>query len=217
MAKKQKDPNPETVIVIGPMTFKMTSIASFLKGPNARLVFVDGGLSHRNKLLKKAPALVKSAISIGDGDSSKKKMTIKKTNQNLSDLSFFLKTFSKENNIGRFVFAGFLGGRFDHHLINFGEITLFLKHFDKKSKIPRLLFEDQVEFFPKGAHKLTINGHFSVASLEENSIKIKGECDYPTKKWVKLLPLSSLGLSNIGHGEVFIETKKPLMVFFPKL
>lgn len=219
MIKNEKHPlnHKLTFLVIGPMPFSMKSIAPLLKDENTRLVFIDGGLIHKGKLLKKAPLLYKESISVGDGDSSKKQMTITKIDQNLSDLSFFLKTFSRQNNIGRFVFAGFLGGRVDHEVVNFGEMILYIKSWKKKSPLPRLCFEDKVEFLAAGRHEFWIDGIFSVASLEDNHIKVSGECAYQAKKWLKIGPLSSRGLSNQGQGKVVIQTKKPLMVFFPGL
>lgn len=219
MIKKQKHPpkKEETVLAIGPMPFAMKSILKALKDKDTRVVFVDGGLVHREKLLKKAPLLIKNAISLGDGDSSKRPMTIKKTDQNISDLSFFLKTFSRKSNIGRFLFAGFLGGREDHQVFNLGELIHFIENHPKKKELPRFLFEDKIEFLPKGVHQLSVHGTFSIASLSPNKIKITGECQYQSKTWIVLYPLSSRGVSNVGSGIVTIETKKAVMVFYPKL
>lgn len=215
MIKKQKHPliGGKTVVIVGPRPFSLRALLPFLKDPETELVFVDGGLVHKDRLLKKAPALTKKALSLGDGDGSKRPMDLKKIDQNLSDFSFFLKTYTKKPGIKTFYFAGFLGGRLDHELMNLGESAHFLKG---KKNPPRFLFEDRIEVLPAGGHHFTLQGTFSVALFEKGEVKISGLCAYPTKGWVKLAPFSSRGLSNRGHGEVFIQCKKPLALFLPR-
>ncbi|MEA9356508.1 hypothetical protein SHI21_09850 [Bacteriovorax sp. PP10] len=211
MTKKQKHSEklPTTIIVVGPTSFKWKVLTPFLKRAQVKLFFVDGGLIHQEKFQKKAPLLIKKAESIGDGDSSKKPMTMFKDDQNLSDLSYCLNLMSKETHIQTFLFVGFLGGRLDHQFFNLGEISRFTKTTDAQ-----ILLEDKIEFFPKGKIDVEIQGIFSLGSFEDNQIKIKGACLYKSKNWLKLPTLSSRGLSNVGSGKIEIESKSPLAVFY---
>lgn len=211
MTKKQKHPEklPATIIIVGPTSFKWKVLTPFLKRAQVKLFFVDGGLIHQKKFQKKAPLLTKKAQSIGDGDSSKKQMTMFKADQNLSDLSYCLNIMSKESPIETFLFVGFLGGRLDHQFINLGEISRFTK-----TTTAQILLEDKVEFFPKGKINVEIQGIFSLGSFEDNEIKIKGACLYKSRNWLKLPTLSSRGLSNVGSGKIEIESKSPLAIFY---
>lgn len=211
MMKKQKHPEklPFTYIIVGPTSFKWKVLTPFLRLSHVKLFFIDGGLIHQQKFQKKAPLLNKTSQSIGDGDSSKKRMNILKTDQNLSDLSYCLNLMSKKKNVGTFLFVGFLGGRIDHQFFNLGEISRFTK-----TTHAQILLEDKIEFFPKGKINLEIQGIFSVGSFEDNQIKIKGACLYKSRNWLKLPTLSSRGLSNVGSGKIEIESKSPLAIFY---
>ena len=217
--KKQKHPEIEikstikdrikvskTCIVVGPMPFKTPKLKA-LKG--ADLIFIDGGLKHLNKF-KKA-----SFSTYGDGDSSQKPMDLKKTNQNLSDLAFFFKEAAKKNNLKKYdqyLLLGFLGGRVDHELINFGEIARFMLHFKSSDKV-KVMLEDKIEFFPKGVSEFSISGTFSLVSFEPCDLKIDGLCSYKSRNTIKLLPLSSRGLSNVGSGLIKIQNSAPIALF----
>lgn len=211
MTKKQKHPLKGTItyIIVGPTPFKWKTLTPFLKQENVKILFVDGGLIHQSKFQKKAPQLCKEAISIGDGDSSKKPMMLLKTNQNLSDLSYCLHFLSKQKNVKTCVFLGFLGGRIDHQFFNLGEIS----RFQKKSRA-KMLLDDKIEFFPQGKSTLEIYGRFSLGSFQDNKIKITGACLYKSKKWLLLPVLSSRGLSNVGDGLIEIESLTPFAVFY---
>lgn len=211
MMKKQKNSknSPVTYIIVGPTAFKWKVLTPYLKLSNIKLLFVDGGLTHLDKFQKKVPTLSKNAQSVGDGDSSNKRMNLYKDDQNLSDLSYCLNLISKDKSAGTFLFVGFLGGRLDHQFFNLGEISRFATKVKAK-----IMMDDQVEFFPKGRLSLEIHGTFSLGSFEETQIKIDGDCLYKTRKWLTLPVLSSRGLSNIGSGKIEIETKSPLAVFY---
>lgn len=211
MTKKQKHSEklPMTIIIVGPTSFKWKILTPFLKRTHVKLFFVDGGLIHKEKFQKKAPFLTKKAETIGDGDSSKKRMTMLKEDQNLSDLSYCLNMMNKEVDVETFLFVGFLGGRLDHQFFNLGEISRFTK-----TTSAQILLEDKIEFFPKGKFNVEIQGIFSLGSFEDNQIKIKGACLYKTRNWLKLPTLSSRGLSNVGSGKIEIESKSPLAVFY---
>lgn len=207
MAKKQKPTEKfETAIIVGPMPFAQKKIKTSWKG---QLIFIDGGLIHQKKFVKKTPNLAKNAFSVGDGDApSKTSLSIKKQSQNLSDLAFCLERLQKEKGLEKIILLGFLGGRGDHELFNLGEIYSFVQ----KNKNIRAYLEDKIEFFPPGKHSLSLHGTFSVASLSPNEIKLTGDCRYQLKKWTKLSTLSSLGLSNEASGEIIIQCKEALMI-----
>lgn len=211
MMKKQKHSQKplSTYIIVGPTSFKWKVLTPYLKNADVKLVFVDGGLIHHKKFLLKAPLLVKNSCSIGDGDSSKKPMSMLKTDQNLSDLSYCLKFLGKQKQVGTFMFVGFLGGRLDHQFFNLGEISRFMK----KNRA-QVVLEDRIEFLPKGKKTLEIQGLFSVGSFEDAQIKIDGACLYKSKKWLPLPVLSSRGLSNVGSGKIDIESTSPLAIFY---
>ncbi|MBY0415484.1 MAG: hypothetical protein K2Q18_15030 [Bdellovibrionales bacterium] len=221
MMKKEKHPNTDpkttlcTYIVIGPMPFPWKAFKRHLKDPKKyskiKLFFVDGGHVHFEKLKKEAPFLIESAVTVGDGDSTKVPMILKKKDQNLSDLAFFLGEMLKVKGIGSLYFLGFLGGRLDHELFNLGEIARFVEKTPAKST-PKITLNDTVEFLNSGTHLLDIDTLFSLASFTPNKIKIQGRCLYKLLKWTPLPVLSSLGLSNFGSGPVKIETKRPLAV-----
>lgn len=211
MTKKQKHSQklPTTIIIVGPTSFKWKVLTPFLKREHVKIFFVDGGLIHHEKFQLKVPALTKTAQSIGDGDSSNKRMTMFKSDQNLSDLSYCLNIIGKEAQVETFLFVGFLGGRIDHQFFNLGEISRFTK-----TTKAQILLEDKIEFFSKGIIHLEIQGVFSLGSFEDNQVKIKGACLYKSSNWLKLPTLSSRGLSNVGSGKIEIESKSPLAVFY---
>ncbi|MBC7429071.1 MAG: hypothetical protein H7336_10695 [Bacteriovorax sp.] len=213
MTKKQKHPekNLQTLIIVGPMKFPWKVLKNFLSVPDVRLIFIDGGSVHAEKFRKKTPHLLKQAVFAGDGDSSKRAMTLKKTSQNSSDLAFVLSKLKGNSAPEICLMAGFLGGRIDHQLFNLGEIALYLKDFAKHNA-PLIQVDDKIVFVGAGTHTAFFQGRFSLASFESNQIKITGDCDYKSKNWLSIPPLSSRGVSNLGFGEIKIETKKPLAI-----
>ncbi len=213
MTKKQKHPEKSagTLIIVGPMPFPVSALKSYITEADVGLIFIDGGLVHAKKFQKKAPHLYKSSTSIGDGDSSKKKMTIKKKSQKSSDLAFLLSKLTGKLAPTRCLFVGFLGGRIDHELCNLGEIALYLKQF-QEFNAPLIQLDNKIIFLGKGTHHAHIHGTFSLASFETNKIKLTGECEYKATSWLEMPPLSSRGVSNIGYGEILIETKRPLAI-----
>ena len=185
---------------------------------DTQIIFVDGGLNHKDKFQKKVPQYLKSSISIGDGDSALTKMQLQKTNQNLSDLAFFLQRGKAiAQKAESFSFVGFLGGnpsstnRLDHLLFNISEISAFRKSLNPKNKI-LIKMDNEVFFFAPGIHEIEINSRFSFMSFDTNIVKITGECEYKVLKKTSIAPLSSKGLSNIGHGFVKFEASHPFFL-----
>jgi hypothetical protein len=209
----------EHFIIVGPMPFKWTDLPFNGNPKNTLVIFVDGGLTHFKTFQKKANPFLQSSISLGDGDSSPKKMQILKSDQDLSDLAFCLKMVKPiGKNAKSFCFVGFLGtkntpsNRLDHLLFNISEIFTFVKTM-KFSGNPIIKMENEVSFFKKGAHKIRIHSLFSFMSLEKSTLKLSGKCLYKTTS-LSVAPLSSRGLSNLGSGVVSIESTKTFFLIF---
>lgn len=213
MTKKLKHPEKisKTLIIVGPMPFPWSALKDSLNHPEVQLIFIDGGLVHADKFMSKLPHLMKTMITAGDGDSSKKSMTLSKSSQNFSDLAFLLSKLTGKSRPARCLLVGFLGGRIDHQLFNFGEIALYLKKFTKLDA-PHIQMDKNIVFIAAGIYQASIKGIFSLASFEDNQIKITGSCQYQAKTWLKLPPASSRGVSNVGYGEIRIESKRPLAI-----
>jgi thiamine pyrophosphokinase len=114
---------------------------------------------------------------MGDGDSSEIPMTVKKYNQNNSDLAFVLSRYKGRKAPEVALLVGFLGGRIDHQLFNLGEIALYLKQFTKNNA-PVIQLDDKIVFVGTGTHSADFKGIFSLASFEANQIKVLGKCKY---------------------------------------
>jgi len=112
---------------------------------------------------------------------------------------------------------GFLGGRRDHELLNFGECLHFLED-HPRSQISFYEGNGQlaVKCLGAGAWNFHRKGIFSLASMKEVILKMTGACEYPICSEITLNPFSSMGLSNMGQGDIHLLTQGPLMVFFPE-
>ena len=165
------------------------------------VIFVDGGGDYR---------IQKTGISVGDGDSAISEMDVKLNySKDYSDLAFVLNYLPRQ--LKKIYFHGFLGGRRDHELMNLAEIHRFLQ--GKNST--RVSMEDNVLAFSAGDYEFEINGLFSVFLFADTTVEIAGDCEYPTNKGKKIIPLSSHGLSNIGKGMVNLKCNGPVFIFKP--
>ena len=82
----------------------------------------------------------------------------------------------------------------------------------------KFLFDQSFICFPPGHHNVRLNRTFSLFVLEEAKITISGQVKYPLTNPTKVHPLSSQGLSNISHGEFFIQSDKPVFLYLaPKV
>ena len=191
---------------------EVTLVGPLLTKPPEKLnhpfIYVDRGTHFRESIRKLA---VKGYydISVGDGDSSILPLDINlPKDKDYSDLKFALDLLP--NTIKRVNLWGFLGGRRDHELLNFGAIhNCLVKSF------PDTLFsfEDTVFGKNKGILKIDIKGTFSLVLFQKTEVKIEGNCQYKLPNFREILPLSSHGLSNFGNGEVIIEAKAPFFLF----
>lgn len=133
-----------------------------------------------------------------------------------SDLALAFAFFT-EHLLYKFHLWGFLGGRRDHELFNLGEAMHFLEEHPEA----HIIFYDErgLETFHllgAGLWKFHHIGPFSLGSLKKVAVKLTGNCQYPIPRFRNLLPLSSFGLSNVGAGEVVIESEGPVFVHFPE-
>lgn len=203
-------------IIIGPCPFPISKLkAELLKISNLSsgiLIFVDGGLRHRDKIIKIFPDKKFTSISIGDNDSSLEMLDVFKKDQDVSDLSFLLEWISVLTpRIATMSLWGFLGttSRYDHLLANLGEISRFSLHRNAKKSLINM--EHKVYFLQKGKYVFSSRKSFSLMAIKPVQITIRGNCAYPFKGHLK--PLSSRGLSNQGMGEFEIHTSGPLIFF----
>lgn len=202
----------EHFVVIGPRKFNYKLISRARFAPRTLLLYIDGGLNHRaqlekNKLIKNIPFL-----GVGDNDSTHFSCDIVKKEQDSSDLCFALNLIRRHAALVKSVeFFGFIEGkRVDHFLFNLGEIDQFCRELPQK-KGTKIHIESKLHFFPAGSHELSVQGLFSIITLASGQINLAGACAYPFEG--KLPPLSSQGLSNIGHGKISIRSKKRFIIF----
>ncbi len=191
------------VTLIGPM-----SVAADVLGLQERelqepLIWVDGGINHRRG---------KAGFSIGDGDSCAWKLDqYLETDKDYSDLAYTLNRLSKQ--FTDILLLGFLGGRRDHELFNLGEAHSFLC----AASVPtRIRFDSGIDGYSKGEWAFHVYTLFSLWVLEAATVKLVGACKYQLRTPTEIAPLSSLGLSNIGTGEINLLTTGPAFIFKPE-
>lgn len=184
--------------IIGPFF----DLSSPLQDP---VIFVDGGAQFRSGTM---------GLSVGDGDSTTISMDQKlNAEKDFSDLSFVLENISDE--FTKIDLLGFLGHRNDHQLMNWAEVHRFLKVKTIKQAFVR--FDNKIVVVACGSWKVNIHGIFSLFSFEPNKISLSGPCDYPIHAEDNFKPLSSQGLSNVGHGEISLTVTSPLFIFSDSL
>lgn len=156
---------------------------------------------------------------VGDGDSCESKIHCANIypfsiNKNLSDFALGLSLFESYPN--KIHLWGFIGGRVDHELFNYGEALRFLE----MAPNTELIFYNQqgnihARCYGKGEREIEIRGTFSLVSTKTIKITLTGECIFQLEKETELPPLSSLGLSNKGQGSVELKNNGAVMVLFP--
>src|SRR3982750_1407403 len=101
------------ISVVGPMLNRVFT-------PSAPTIFVDGGTQFRPVGEKNNPI----RISVGDGDSGGINLDVLLPKEkDYSDLAFVLSNLPPT--VRHVELIGFLGGRRDHELFNFGEVHKF--------------------------------------------------------------------------------------------
>ena len=191
-----KYPYHKNITLIGPRYEGPVRSESFVEP----VLFVDGGTHFRQG---------KEGYSLGDGDSYQGLLdTTLAQQKDFSDLAFALHSLSP--NFTSLALLGFLGGRRDHELFNFGEVHHFVR---QRSPGTKVRFDQEVMVFSAGEWTFPLHGLFSLATLETTSFSMFGECEYPVLQATELKPLGSLGLSNFGQGLVTIRCSGPMLLF----
>lgn len=202
------DAGGHRLVLVGPVM-----VAPLLAGDLARLgladvaqVAVDGGIEYA----------LKPVLWAGDGDSSSSSPSgtpvAFKASQDETDLRFCLNGVRgwKWQELHLF---GFLGGRRDHELANFGEIHAELQI--RADFTAAIFYDDKLEpavrFFRTGSHRVNISAAFSLLALEAAVADISGDCDYAASG-AALPLLSGRGISNKGRGMVDITCTAPFMI-----
>lgn len=218
--KKKTLPLYSQAFVLGPMKINYPLLKRRLKaidGP-VTIFFVDAGTKHKEKIQAFNLPHLTLSLSFGDGDSSQKLgIDIYKTNQNLSDLSFICQWFLKQKKLKSLIFLGFSRGRLDHQLANLGEINQMVTQ-RAQLELPNIemVLDNEITFYPPGVHSLFIEEKFSIMSLENNVLKLTGDCDFKLKVPTLTFALSSRTLSNVGRGQIKIEAQKSFMIIRSK-
>lgn len=203
------------ILILGPLEINQKALIKAINDLDPHLIiFVDGGYKHKAKIPKKYNA----SVSIGDGDSIAKKDIMKidillEKDKNFSDLQFALNAVGKlKAKIDEVLILGFTSkkfeSRYDHLLFNLGAISRFSAKINRSINLDNTYF-----FFPKGRSTFTHKGQFSLISFKSNVVKLTGICEYKLTKWTRLRPLDSLGLSNVGHGKIEVESKHEILFY----
>lgn len=189
----------DQVFVVGPLLQAHTYV------PTGPTIYVDGGTQFRPiGGGERFPSVI-----VGDGDSGATDLDVAlPRKKDFSDLAFVF--HSLPATVRHVELLGFLGGRRDHELINYGEANLFLR---SKKEFTTVRFDQSIIAFAGGSLKFEASGTFSVAVFEKAAIKITGAVKYPLSRSTRIRPASSLGLSNEGRGTVVIECNKPCFLF----
>jgi len=171
--------------------------------------FIDGGIKHKHKFSN-------PKFSFGDGDSSNAPLdTLLEQDKDYSDYLFTLeKTIDLDSQIS---LHGLYGKRVDHQLAIIGDTLSLLNKYPNKEIFLANDSEEMI-IFSSHQHKFyEIGPNFSVFTLNEQEIQIKG-AKYPLDnqqiedKMFKLSPFSSRGLSNKVTHKLEVTAQKPFMI-----
>ena len=187
----------DRLTLVGPFTFCNETFQD-------PVIFVDGGSQCRTGI---------EGLCVGDGDSYNGKLDIKLNPQkDFSDLAYVLQHIPAS--FMEIDLHGFLGGRSDHEMFNFGEIHRFLQCRDNPSKVHFVQHgEDAVMAFSAGNWQFEFQGIFSLLAVEKTLFTLHGDCQYQCQNKTEVQPLSSLGLSNVANGTIYLQCDGPLFVF----
>ena len=189
--------NAQRVTVVGPC---WNGADPELDADAAPLVWVDGGAQYRSG---------DTGFCVGDGDSYDGALDeTLPTDKDYSDFAYALGQLPAHFSEVRLL--GFLGGRADHQLFNFGEAQQFLAG---RANPTRVDFESQVTAYSAGIWQLEIRGTFSLAAFAPARVGLRGACRYPITPPRAMTPLTSLGLSNHGSGAMTLECDAPIFIF----
>lgn len=175
------------------------------------LIAVDGGARFADHF----------DIWVGDSDSHEGEIKADHSfhhpeKKDISDLGLAF-TFFKHLQSYHLHLWGFTGGRKDHEIFNLGEALHFLKG-QSNTQVSIYDSNHKLSFRLVSAGRWTLEVHslFSLGCLFPVTFRLTGACSYQVTEKRSLPPLSSLGLSNWGSGEIVIETDGPLFIHFPE-
>lgn len=196
----------QDLLLIGPLANR-AGLAVF-SGKSWTRVAVDGGIA----------AAPDAALWLGDGDSGVPPdhiPSILKPTQDMTDLQFTLETL-RAGAWRRLHLAGFTGGRMDHALANIGVIDAEMRVRDsfEQAVVYRASGAVAWRHFAAGAQSFRSEGLFSLLTVSAGEVSLSGACAYPAHR-LALPPLSPRGISNVGDGEIRVESSVPFIVLFP--
>ena len=182
-----------SVTLVGPMANRIEQLTE-------PVIFVDGGSNWREG---------KVGVSVGDGDSSSNKLDVLlNPEKDFSDLSFALESLG--NRFRQVQLCGFLGGRADHQLLNYGAVAHFLS---ARQSATCVWFEREISAYSTGSWQINVNGVFSLVVFEPTHIELQGDCKYHIPAATMVKPVSSFGLSNEGHGRISLSNSAAVFIF----
>ncbi len=203
------------VVIFGPCLDSFASLAKVHLG--LPWLIVDGGINplisgkYRPLLLSKIEK--KEVQWIGDGDSKislPKKMPglLFPSHKDESDLELALELIPRAKKI---ILYGMWGGRFDHHLANFGVLSHFCKSAGKMA-----VFTEGAVILGPGKWALSYSKNFSLILFQRGEIKLRGACRFKLAKSTSFPPLSPWGISNLWipskkNKKVLLTTKRPTL------
>ena len=187
--------------IVGPMPAAKAAI----RAAEPPLIWVDGGVNHRNA---DSPH---RGIAVGDGDSAAGDLDhALNPRKDYSDLAFVLqKLLHCAPAICDITLLGFLGGRRDHELFNLGESHHYLTAAQSPA---RIRFDNAICAYSKGEWTLSLNGIFSVLVFAAANITLTGACQYPIASAREIKPVQSVGLSNVGFGKITLRADAPVFI-----
>lgn len=166
------------------------------------LIWVDGGADYRRGNV---------GFAVGDGDSSHGKLDqYLAVDKDCSDLAYVLRRLPPHFN--EVILLGFLGARRDHELFNLGEVHHFLRATNQPTQAR---FAHRIHAYSKGEWNFIAHGVFSLAVFAATTVQLIGACKFPLPSPTQIQPLTSLGLSNRGHGKITLRTAGPAFIFKP--
>lgn len=177
--------------------------------PQHPSIYIDGG----GRWISKSNPNQLPIFKVGDGDSGANLDQLLSQEKDHSDLAFVLRALPQS--CEHLEMHGFQGGRLDHLLCNIGEIHAFLKLHHTFTKVFLRGAHELVIGFSSGTFSWSINGTFSLLSLEPCMVQISGDCKYQLSEPWPLQSLSSHGLSNVGFGQVTVKGSGPLFLIAP--
>jgi|GEM_PF-1140427 len=181
-------------------------LAQDQKNLSGAIFFVDGGTKHLPST--QSPYF----FSLGDGDSASldKMQLLFPTAKDYTDLELALALIPAH--LKKISIKGIWGGEKDHELANLGAINQFLI---ERKEVFSLFLDEKHYFLNRGTHQISVTGKFSLLLLNENKIKIAGQCEFPIKEFSLMKSLSGRGISNVGSGAVTLSLSAPAILYFP--